>query len=375
MFAIPRPSRSTLHCSLAALTTVLLMAWVRPLGVLFLGLFSYWLYWTRCNFRIVPTPELRKKFEFWLQRAESWRLNSPSMFCLASSGCLASLAILGHLISGSTLVLTILLLSALISTKYNFKLLQIEQKDFQWSEKLTYNNLETEVEDEFLPDVNESNLFVLERASDVATISSPIEGDNDDDEDERSDDIPSELLIPDVIPEIDEHSTDEDDELSPLTKHKAKTTATTNSSDKLNNDKATMDFRRGHFKRDSSLSTTSSSSSSEECLSKGLQFPDHTTVDAGGSKLPQLTSVSASTTTSVSSHPNELVAQAQALLPSLVNNLVQWGAATAVANAISSSATSQTSDAQADVVKRRLVTSLDSSDESDFEILETDDFK
>ncbi|XP_046867638.1 uncharacterized protein LOC6644569 isoform X2 [Drosophila willistoni] len=300
------------------------------------------------------------------------------MFCLASSGCLASLAILGHLISGSTLVLTILLLSALISTKYNFKLLQIEQKDFQWSEKLTYNNLETEVEDEFLPDVNESNLFVLERASDVATISSPIEGDgDDDDDDERSDDIPSELLIPDVIPEIDEHSTDEDDELSPLAKHKAKTTTTTNSSDKLNNDKATMDFRKGHFKRDSSLSTTSSSSSSEECLSKGLQFPDHTTVDAGGSKLPQLTSASASTTTSVSSHPNELVAQAQALLPSLVNNLVQWGAAAAVANATSSSsATSQpTSDAQADAVKRRLVTALDSSDESDFEILETDDFK
>lgn len=85
--------------------------------------------------------------------------------------------------------------------------------DFQWSEKLNYNNLEAEAEDEFLPDVNESNLFVLERASDVATISSPTDA-NDEDDDDRSDDVPSELLIPDAIPEIDEQSTDEDDELA-----------------------------------------------------------------------------------------------------------------------------------------------------------------
>lgn len=101
---------------------------VRPLGVLFLGLLSYWLYWTRCSFRVVLTPQLRAKLESWLKSAEDWRRDSPRMFCLVSGGCLASLAILGHLISGSTLVLTLLVLSALVSTRYNFKLLQIEQK-------------------------------------------------------------------------------------------------------------------------------------------------------------------------------------------------------------------------------------------------------
>ncbi|EDW30825.1 GL13427 [Drosophila persimilis] len=65
MLQLPRPSRSTLHCGLAALITVLLMTWVRPLGVLFLGLLSYWLYWTRCSFRIVLTPEVRSKLESW----------------------------------------------------------------------------------------------------------------------------------------------------------------------------------------------------------------------------------------------------------------------------------------------------------------------
>ncbi|XP_002025326.2 uncharacterized protein LOC6600195 [Drosophila persimilis] len=383
MLQLPRPSRSTLHCGLAALITVLLMTWVRPLGVLFLGLLSYWLYWTRCSFRIVLTPEVRSKLESWGRRADDWRRNSPSMFCAVSTGCLATLAVLGHIISGSTVVLTLLVLSALVSTKYNFKLLKIEHKvqDFQWSEKLNYNNLEAEVEDEFLPDVNESNLFVLERASDVATISSPTDVEE---EDERSDDIPSELLIPDVIPEIDEHSTDEDDELAPLAQQRREGASVSSlaANPKRGQSDASsssdMDFRKGHFKRDSSLSTTSSSS--EESLSKGLQFPDHTTVDAGGG--PQLRQLTSGPAHQISDPASELVAlavksQAQALLassgkllPSLVSGLVQWGAGGN--NAVEAvDAGSQQQQPQ----QRRIVTALDSSDESDFEILETDDFK
>ncbi|XP_034487635.1 uncharacterized protein LOC117791842 [Drosophila innubila] len=377
MFQIPRPSRLTLQGAAIALVTVLLMSCVRPLGVLFLGLFSYWLYWTRCSFRVVLTPELRVKFESWLQSAEDWRRDSPSMFCLVSSACLASLAILGHLISGSTLVLTLLVLSALVSTKYNFKLLQIERKDFQWSEKINYNNADAELDDEFMPDVNESNLFVLERASDVNTISSPtdadVEGVGDDD---KSDDIPSELLIPDAIPEIDEHSTDEDDELVPLSQSKSSAQTNPAAHEYEKNRPAdvnettvskSMDFRRGHFKRDSSLSTTSSSS--EESLSKGLQFPDHTSVDGGGSSaLRQLTAAPSNDAATSSSQLLALAVktQAQALLPSLMSNLVQWGANNELVS----------TDNQAPANRqRRQVTALDSSDESDFEILETDDFK
>lgn len=66
-----------------------------------------------------------------------------------------------------------------------------------------------------MPEVNETNMFVLERASDLASLTLPTE-DVENDED-KSDEVPSELLIPDSIPEIDENSTDDDqDDLLPI---------------------------------------------------------------------------------------------------------------------------------------------------------------
>lgn len=241
---------------------------------------------------------------------------------------------------------------------------------------MNYNNLETEADDEFLPDVNESNLFVLERASDVATISSPTEA-NDEDDDERSDDIPSELLIPDVIPEIDEHSTDEEDELAPLATKKQK-----DPKEEQATDDSDMKFRKGHFKRDSSLSTTSSSS--EESLSKGLQFPDHNAVDGSSSQLRQITAAAAASpdqpdpagelvALAVKSQAQALLANSGKLLPSLVSGLVQWGAGAGSGALVAGS--DAATDSNRDREQQRLVTALDSSDESDFEILETDDFK
>ncbi|KAH8419808.1 hypothetical protein KR009_002719 [Drosophila setifemur] len=372
------PSQAVLYCGAAAIVTVLLMAWVRPLGVLFLGLLAFWIYYTRCSFRIVPTDECRSQLNSLLLRIEEVRPNRPGMLCLAGSLC-CTIAVLGHLVSGSMIFVAILVITTLLSTKYNLKLLKIEHKDFQWSEKLNYNNLEAEeAEDEFLPDVNESNLFVLERASDVATISSPTEA-NEEDDDERSDDIPSELLIPDVIPEIDEHSTDEEDELAPLAKAKPKELASDRKPDESD-----IKFRKGHFKRDSSLST---SSSSEESLSKGLQFPDHTTVDAAvgrGTQLRQLTqgpegpgseltptdAASELVALAMKSQAQALLANSGKLLPSLVSGLVQWGAGGTPAGELLA-----TNHPTSDSSRQRLVTALDSSDESDFEILETDDFK
>lgn len=220
-------------------------------------------------------------------------------------------------------------------------------------------------------------MFVLERASDVAMISSPpdVHGVHDEDDDEDgSDDIPAELLIPDVIPEIDENSTDEDDDLVPLvTKGPSQQLAADLTLSSAPGKK--MDFCKGHFKRDSSLSTTSSSS--EESLSKGLQFPDHSSVDAGGSSLRQLTAPPSSNDDATGAGSNLLAmavkAQAQALLPSLVSGLVQWGAANAAAEVGRDS--TDNSAASASKQHRRQVTALDSSDDSDFEILQADDCK
>ncbi|ALC42873.1 CG12576 [Drosophila busckii] len=280
---------------------LLLMSCLRPLSILFLGLFSYWLYRTRCSFRIVPTPQLRSKFESWTASAEAWRRCSPGMFCLVSNVCLGSLALLGHLICGSALVLALLVVSALISTKYNFKLLQFERKDFQLNENFSCSNPEPEFEDEFLPHITDDNLFVLERASDVATLSAACV--------EEEDDIPSELLISDSIPEIDEHSTDEDDELAPakqVNKQNKRKQQQSESQEQAVNSANAMD---------SPLSTTSSSS--EESLSKGLQFPDHNSVDAG----------SATALFQLGSSQTDASSQSQALLPSFVSGLAQWGGA------------------------------------------------
>ncbi|XP_037811453.1 uncharacterized protein LOC119603485 isoform X2 [Lucilia sericata] len=304
------------------------------------------------------------------------------MFCAIASGCLAALAVVGHLVSGSMVVLTGLIVAAIISTKYNFKIIKIEPKDldFAWSEKLQQHDYE--LDDEFMPEVNESNLFVLERASDLASLTLPTEdGDNDED---KSDEIPSELLIPDSIPEIDENSTDdEQDDLLPVVQVSKSETHIKNSlpasdaSVKYSQSEDTIEFKKGHFKRDSSLSTTSSSS--EESLSKGLQFPDHTAVDGPSKSRTSSSTVVARPGAAGQLEANDLVAmavksQTQAflansskLIPTLMSGLVQ-GVLGVGAGGIPTQ-----SGPIHDSTHRRLVTALDSSDESDFEILEEED--
>lgn len=235
-----------------------------------------------------------------------------------------------------------------------------------------------------MPDVNETNMFVLERASDLASLTSPTEDpDNDDD---KSDEVPSELLLPDSIPEIDENSSDDEhDDLLPVVQVSKSETHLKNSNPaknsavvKYSQSEDTIEFKKGHFKRDSSLSTTSSSS--EESLSKGLKFPDHTAVDGPNKKTVNTSTVVAKIAPSDNQEANDLVAlavksQTQALLanssklvPSLISGLVQ-GVLSAGAGALATQGGSVQS------TNRRIVTALDSSDESDFEILEEEDFE
>lgn len=187
-----------------------------------------------------------------------------------------------------------------------------------WSENISPDY---EMDDEFMPEVNDSNLFVLERASDLASIATITteDGGNDDGDEENSDEVPSELLLPDTIPEIDDenNSTDyeNDDDLMPSSPSLVHLLSASNDDDALsrlaeacssqalanNKDSSSIEFKRRHFKRDSSLSednfSRSSSASlsgsfaadslSDDGLSKGLKFPDYTTVD--GRPLPPST--------------------------------------------------------------------------------------
>lgn len=260
-------------------------------------------------------------------------------------------------------------------------LLFIELTD--WTEKIYPD---TEMDDEFMPEVNETNMFLLERASDLASLTSPTEdGENDED---KSDEVPSELLIPDSIPEIDENSTDEEeqDDLMPIVRTSksetlvqsstnsqasaaADATTPTASTVKFSQTGDAIEFKKGHFKRDSSLSTTSSSS--EESLSKGLQFPDHTQVDSArkptappprGTDNHEANDV---VSLVVKAQTQALLSNSSKLIPALVSGLVQ--------NVLGTSGSA--GGPMVIPPKRVLSTTLDSSDESDFEFLEEEDFK
>lgn len=352
------PKSSMFQSSAATFISVMLLSWlhIRPIGLIFLMLFCFWLYKTRCNLRIVPPPDLEKSCQELMKRIAEWRQRKPNRFCAVATGCLGSLAIMGHLVSGSIIVLLGLVMAAIISTKYHFKIIKIQPNDYIWSEKI---NQDYEMEDEFMLDVNESNLFVLERASDLASVTTVTE--DVDNEEDKSDEVPSELLLPDTIPEIDDNSTDDEhDDLLPLVKT---TTCKLNKYGAQETDES-IEFKKGHFKRDSSLSTTSSSS--EENLTKGLHFPDHTLVDG----RPQITSNFESPdllATTLKIQTQALLANSSKLIPNLVSGLVQG-----ILGANSSLATTE---AMPSPFNKRLVTALDSSDESDFEILENEDIK
>lgn len=358
----------------------------------FLIILALWYTKTRCNLCIQIPPELEQKCVQIKQGLINCRQTNPAMFCAISSGCLGALAIIGHLVSGSMVVVTGLIVAAIISTKYNFKVMKIEPKgsllflfslifysfcvfffflDFAWSEKIQQDA--TDIDDEFLPEVNDTNMFLLERASDLASLTLPTE-DPDNDE-EKSDEVPSELLLPDQIPEIDENSTDDEehDDLLPLvkgSKSKSQLNQSANNLElvKYSQTDDSIEFKKGHFKKDSSLSTTSSSS--EESLSKGLQFPDHTEVDNSRIRQKQIMPAESHlqddlVEMAVKSQTQALLANSSSLIPSLVSGLMQG-----LVNAGRSQASTNTATAN-----RRMVTALDSSDESDFEILEKEDFK
>lgn len=65
--------------------------------------------------------------EMATQRLQEIRRDKPTLFCAISTVTLGFLAIFGHVVSGSAVVVLGLIAAALISTKYNFKIVKIER--------------------------------------------------------------------------------------------------------------------------------------------------------------------------------------------------------------------------------------------------------
>lgn len=320
-----------LHCG-AAVAVTIAVSWldIRPLGVLFLILLALWIYKTRCSaaIKIILPQHINAKILEFHDRVVKLRKEHPGVFCGIVSSCLAVLAILGHMISGSSFVVFGLIAAGLVSTKYNFQILKVENKEaLIWPETPDHDV------DEFLPEVNESNLFVLQRASDQAIIN-PTAGE----EEEKSDEIPADLLIPDSIPEIDEHSDSSDDEL--VLKPPVAT---------LTPKAAEIEFKSGYFK-----SSISSSSSDDDSLSKGLNFQNLTVTDSNTSGQ------------TAQQQRSQTEAQSSNVLPNLVTGLVTWSMGSQLLNLGRSSQ-------EPPQIDKRQKDLTESSDESDFEIVDTDD--
>lgn len=317
---------------------------IKPLGLLFLLIFLYWFYKNGFSVQLIPPNELLTKMLSLCERVETTRAERPGLFCLITSSVLGGLAIIGHYLSGSTVVVVCLIVAVIISTRYNFKILKIKKKE----NKTLAKSQETEF-DEFLPEVNESNMSVLECASDQSSGALPAE-----ESEEKSEEIPSFLMIPDCIPEIDENSTDDDDALG------------IGVPDEIINDKrshsAEIEFKKGHFKKDSSVST--SSSSDEENLSKGLKFPDHSNVvDAGASKRPEL-----------NQQMQQSLIMSRSILPSLVTGLVSWAGGSGSASNVHQSESHRV-HSKSSTLHDETNKGYSDNDESDYEIVDTEEYQ
>ncbi|XP_054728990.1 uncharacterized protein LOC129237990 [Anastrepha obliqua] len=338
MLNVSMPRRTVLQNVAAAVASMVLLSWLRlrPISIFFLALFLFWIYKTRCNFRIVPPPELQEKYE----RIKRFREENKAMFTGVASVSCVILGISGFVLGGFALVF------ALVITASAFKWELVRENE---DDEVNATQSETDY-DEFVPDVNTENLALLEDASDLDT--------SQGEDYKNDDDIPQELLISDSLPEYSENSTDDDDDMIPVINIK-----------ELNADPLAqahnVHYKRCHFKSDSSRST-SSSSSEEESLSKGLKFPDYAKVDevdrskrvtdiakapAGGSDLGAALALQAATTQSLLENSGKLLV-----------GLMQWSGASNTANAAAAAAAAAATVAQQEL----------SSSESEFEIIENE---
>lgn len=315
---------------------IVLSLQVRPYGLLFSILLAFWLYKTRCpNFKLITPPTITNCGENLYQDYLEFKQRQPRLCWMYTSSVLVALAVVGHIISGKTIIVFGLLMATLIFSKHKLTIVRVQQEDEKiWSSQTT--DL-----DEFLPDVNETNLSLLQHAGDEAvilhSISSPL---NDDDE--KSDEIPSDLIIPDSLPEIDDQTDSSDDEclISPAVAFPSLKSSSNQE----------IEFNIRYFK---------DTSSDEDSISKGLSFTDYSIVDGAQRANENKTEIISddSQRSSVFSIPS--------MMADLMTNLTKSSR-----NAPEVIAVDKSKSLPKGPDKRH---ASESSDESEFEILNTDE--
>lgn len=180
--------------------------------------------------------------------------------------------------------------------------------------------------------------MLLKHAGDDALIlTQPSISEADDDD---SDDMPSDLGIPESIPEMDEHSDDDDDD----TDDECLLPAAKRAKSETHYPAEEIQFKSGHFNR-----TSSSSSSDDDSITSGLDFHN---VNLTAAMQP-------------TSQPQQSGGSFTSMVQGLVNRGMEHIVQRQIQGAISS----------AIGLEKPLLAAGDSSDESEFEILNHEELK
>uniref|UniRef100_A0A8D8GP03 (northern house mosquito) hypothetical protein n=1 Tax=Culex pipiens TaxID=7175 RepID=A0A8D8GP03_CULPI len=296
----------------------------RPLGLFFCSALA--VFWARqyAHLRLQISPLFEEKLRNGARRALELRAARPGLFCALISGLLVLVAVIGHVVSAPYIVVTLLVLSIVISTKYDIKI--VADREPVPSACL----LDQEVE-EFLPEITEANASLLKQVGEDADVSAVYKPDSatvserpgveeDDDDDTYSD-----LLMPqNSIKELEEaeedrSSSSSDELLLGSEPQQAMVPVAPEASGEIR-------FKSSHF-------NANTSSDSDDSISRGLSFDD--VPDRGVVKRK-----------SHHHQPEQVRPQQQDQLATLAGNLLTSGnllsyLTTAVSAAASASAMSQ----------------------------------
>lgn len=239
----------------------------RPLGLFFCSALA--VFWARqyAHLRLQISPLFEEKLRNGARRALELRAARPGLFCALISGLLVLVAVIGHVVSAPYIVVTLLVLSIVISTKYDIKI--VADREPVPSACL----LDQEVE-EFLPEITEANASLLKQVGEDADVSAVYKPDSatvserPGVEEEDDDDTYSDLLMPqNSIKELEEaeedRSSSSSDELllgSEPQQGKAMVPVAPEASGEIR-------FKSSHF-------NANTSSDSDDSISRGLSFDD-----------------------------------------------------------------------------------------------------
>lgn len=250
----------------------------RPLGIFFCSALA--IFWARqyANLRLQISPVFEEKLRSGARRALELRASRPGLSYALAFTLLLAMAIIGHVVATPYIVVTLLVLAIVISTKYDVKI--VADREPAPSPSLL---LDQEVAD-FLPELTEANASLLKQVGEDADVSAvykpdtiserPGNTDNNDDDD----DTYSDLLMPqNSIKELEEAEAEEDrssssgDELllgsdhvsAPLPLMATSAAAMVPAAESSGE----IRFKSSHF-------NANTSSDSDDSISRGLSFDD-----------------------------------------------------------------------------------------------------